>query len=88
MNLRHHYVVSSTNEGSDNGSERRAFHLFAEADEDFGRRLSEAEEKGMKVVSSSYWRRHLAPNDASGPAVKLALDDIGITACDEALEGS
>ncbi|HET6794175.1 MAG TPA: hypothetical protein VFH45_07030 [Acidimicrobiales bacterium] len=88
MNLRHHYVVSSTDEGSDNGAERRAFHLFAEADEDFARRLSEAEGRGMKVVSSGYWRRHLAGADGSGQAVKLALDDIGITACDEALEGS
>lgn len=76
--MRHHYSVTSTGLAED---EARRFHTFEEANGRFEELLGQAKEAGGQVREESYWRRML---DSSGATVRLALDDVGLLACDAA----
>jgi len=86
MALRHHYSVTL----SPDGDERR-FHLFAEADERFNQLCGASEASGRRTVSESYWRRHYSSageGSEGGAEQHIALDDRGLTPCDELCGGA
>jgi hypothetical protein len=74
--VRHHYSVTSSGLPDD---ETRRFHTFEEANGRFEELLEQAREGGGQVREESYWRRTV---ESTGSSLRLALDDVGLLACD------
>lgn len=83
--MRHHYSVSSQGlptaggAGQSGTADSKLFHTFEEAQDHFTGLVDQAKEGGGEVTGESYWRRDVKP--ASGGAVHVALDDVGLLAC-------
>jgi hypothetical protein len=75
--LRHHWSVTTTRNTT---SEVRLFHSFAEADKSFAADVAGGTSEGLKVAESAYWRTTLVTD---GRSRTVALDDLGLRACDE-----